>query len=95
MANGQLGVGIVGSGMISEFQAKAIGDLDNAVVTGFFDRGPELAASRAEQFGKKSYATLEELLGRFPRLHLTGSVKRLRSNFINGIKQMPVGLSAE
>ena len=63
MANGQLGVGIVGSGMISEFQAKAIGDLDNAVVTGFFDRVPELAASRAEQFGKKSYAVLEELLG--------------------------------
>ena len=63
MANGQLGVGIVGSGMISEFQAKAIGDLDNAVVTGFFDRVPELAASRAEQFGKKSYAALDELLG--------------------------------
>jgi predicted dehydrogenase len=48
--------------MISEFQAKAIGDLDNAVVTGFFDMVPELAAARAEQFGKKAYGSLDELL---------------------------------
>jgi cholest-4-en-3-one 26-monooxygenase len=32
----------------------------------------------------------EELLGRLPDLELAGPVRRLRSNFINGIKQMPV-----
>ncbi|MEE3199665.1 MAG: Gfo/Idh/MocA family oxidoreductase [Planctomycetota bacterium] len=62
MANGQLGIGLVGSGMISEFQAQAIGDLDNAVVTGFYDMVPELAAKRAEQFGRKAYSSMDELL---------------------------------
>jgi cholest-4-en-3-one 26-monooxygenase len=37
--------------------------------------------------------TLAELLRRHPKLHLNGRVERLRSNFINGIKRMPVGLT--
>jgi cholest-4-en-3-one 26-monooxygenase len=37
--------------------------------------------------------TLEMLFERFPRLGLAGPVDRLRSNFINGIKQMPVHLT--
>lgn len=37
---------------------------------------------------------LEELLTRYPDLQLAGPVERLRSNFINGIKQMPVALNA-
>lgn len=36
--------------------------------------------------------TLEALFERFPRLALAGPVDRLRSNFINGIKRMPVRL---
>jgi cholest-4-en-3-one 26-monooxygenase len=32
----------------------------------------------------------EELLARIPRMELAGDVERLRSNFINGIKHMPV-----
>jgi cytochrome P450 len=34
----------------------------------------------------------EELLRRFPRMALAGPVERLRSNFIGGIKHMPVRL---
>ena len=63
MVKDQLGIGLVGSGMISEFQAQAIGDLDNAVVVGFYDMVPELAQKRAEQFGRKAYSSMEELLG--------------------------------
>lgn len=37
----------------------------------------------------------EELLRRLPDIELTGPVKRLRSNFIAGIKQMPVRFSPE
>ena len=33
---------------------------------------------------------LEEILARLPDLELAGDVERLRSNFINGIKRMPV-----
>jgi len=36
----------------------------------------------------------EELLNRLPDIQLTGDVQRLRSNFINGIKHMPVTFSA-
>jgi cholest-4-en-3-one 26-monooxygenase len=37
----------------------------------------------------------EELLRRLPDLELGGPVERLRSNFINGIKRMPVRFTAE
>ena len=32
----------------------------------------------------------EELLKRYPRIELAGPVRRLRSNFINGFKEVPV-----
>jgi cholest-4-en-3-one 26-monooxygenase len=37
----------------------------------------------------------EELLGRLPDMELAGPVRRLRSNFINGIKRMPVRFTPE
>jgi predicted dehydrogenase len=48
--------------MISEFQSKAIGDLETAHVVGYFDTVAELAQKRAEQFGKTAFATMDELL---------------------------------
>ncbi|MCH8913518.1 MAG: cytochrome P450, partial [Planctomycetes bacterium] len=33
---------------------------------------------------------LEELLARYPDIHATGAVSRMRSNFLNSIKSMPV-----
>jgi len=48
--------------MISEFQATAIGDVEGAHVVGFFDTVAELATKRAEQFGKKAFGTMDELL---------------------------------
>ena len=36
----------------------------------------------------------QELLPRPPDMELAGPVERLRSNFINGIKHMPVAYSA-
>jgi cholest-4-en-3-one 26-monooxygenase len=37
--------------------------------------------------------TLEEFLRRFPNVRLTGPPERLLSNFINGIKRMPISLN--
>lgn len=37
---------------------------------------------------------LEEMLKRFPDIHVTGNVERLRSNFLNSIKRMDVALAA-
>ena len=37
----------------------------------------------------------EELLRRLPDIELAGPVRRLRSNFINGIKHMPVRFTPE
>ncbi|MFZ3033227.1 MAG: cytochrome P450 [Parvibaculum sp.] len=36
----------------------------------------------------------EEMLRRFPDIHVSGPIRRLRSNFISGIKEMPVKLTA-
>jgi cholest-4-en-3-one 26-monooxygenase len=36
----------------------------------------------------------EELLQRYPRIELAGPVRRLRSNFINGFKDIPVRMGA-
>lgn len=37
---------------------------------------------------------IRELLQRYPRAELTGPVRRMRSDFINGIKEMPVQFTA-
>jgi linalool 8-monooxygenase len=37
----------------------------------------------------------EELLRRFPDIHVSGPIRRLRSNFISGIKEMPVRYTPE
>jgi cytochrome P450 len=44
-------------------------------------------------FAKKEIRVMfEELFTRYPRIELNGKPERLRSNFINGIKRMPVRL---
>jgi cholest-4-en-3-one 26-monooxygenase len=55
----------------------------------FGGRGPHfcLGANLARSEIKKLYA---QVLSRLPNLELAGDVARLRSNFINGIKHMPV-----
>jgi cholest-4-en-3-one 26-monooxygenase len=40
-------------------------------------------------------AMFDEILGRIPDVEVAGPVERLRSNFINGIKSMPVHFTAE
>ncbi len=56
------GFGIIGCGMIANFHAKAIGDIDSARVAACFDMVPE----RAEQFAKEndcaSYGDLDAML---------------------------------
>jgi cytochrome P450 len=45
-------------------------------------------------FAKKEIKVLfEELFRRFPDIQLEGPPQRLRSNFINGIKRLPVRLT--
>ena len=62
------GIAIIGCGMISEFQAKAIGALPDAYVAGFFDTVPEMARKRAAEFGGRAFATLNELAAD-PQVH--------------------------
>jgi predicted dehydrogenase len=57
-----LGIAIVGCGMISEFQCKAIRALPQARLAGFFDNVPELAQKRASEHGARSLETNDELL---------------------------------
>ena len=55
-------IGIVGCGMISEFQTEAIRQLPDAEVVGYFDAIPERAEARAKQFGASAFATLDAML---------------------------------
>ena len=57
-----LGIAIIGCGMISEFQARAIRDVDGAEVIGFQSRSVESARKRAEQFGGEIFESLDDLL---------------------------------
>jgi UDP-N-acetyl-2-amino-2-deoxyglucuronate dehydrogenase len=56
------GFGIVGTGMISHFHAKAIAAMDGAEVRGCFDGVPERARAFAEECGGTAYSSLEEML---------------------------------
>ena len=58
----KLGIALIGCGMISEFQSKAINALPDARVVGFFDTIAEMAKKRAAQFSGRAYASLEEML---------------------------------
>src|SRR5262249_23158444 len=58
----QLGIALIGCGMISEVQSKAIGPLPTARVVGYSATVPETAHRRAAEFGGRAYATVEELL---------------------------------
>lgn len=57
-----LRIGLVGCGMISEFQTRAIGQLPNAEVAGYFDAVPERAEARAKEFDAAFYPEYEKML---------------------------------
>ncbi len=56
------GFGIIGCGMIANFHAKAIGDIDSARVAACFDMVPERAQQFAEENGCAGYDSLEAML---------------------------------
>lgn len=56
------GFGIIGCGMIANFHAKAIADLENASLVACFDMFPQAADKFAEAQGCKAYHDLAELL---------------------------------
>lgn len=54
--------GIVGSGLIADFHARAIGDIPNARFTACCDKIPERAAALAEKYGARALAGYEEMV---------------------------------
>jgi len=55
-------IGIVGAGMIADFHAKAVGDIENAKVAGFCDGGSGRAKKLAEKFGVKVFGNYQEMV---------------------------------
>ncbi len=63
MARGeQIGIGIVGCGMVSEFHVDAIGKIPGARVVGFCDKVRAAAEKRAAQFGGAAFDRVEDLV---------------------------------
>jgi UDP-N-acetyl-2-amino-2-deoxyglucuronate dehydrogenase len=54
--------GIVGTGMIAEFHAKAIGEIPGASIAACLDAVPERAQAFAEKHGCRGYGSLERFL---------------------------------
>ncbi|MEQ9411510.1 MAG: Gfo/Idh/MocA family oxidoreductase [Fuerstiella sp.] len=63
------GFGIVGTGMISHFHAKAIAEIHNAAVVACFDTVKERAESFAGEYGCKAYTDLDAMLAD-PDVHI-------------------------
>ncbi len=57
-----LGFGIVGTGMIAHFHAKAIQAMAGGRVVACFNQNDEKAKAFAQEYGCKAYSTLDELL---------------------------------
>lgn len=57
-----IGIGIIGCGMIANFHARAIGDVDGARLVGCADRMPEFAAKFAEKNDCRAFDSLEAML---------------------------------
>ncbi|GAA4432799.1 Gfo/Idh/MocA family oxidoreductase [Ravibacter arvi] len=55
------GIGIIGTGLIADFHAKAIREIPNARLVGAFNRNQAKAADFVSRFGGKTYASQEEL----------------------------------
>jgi predicted dehydrogenase len=58
----QVRFGIVGCGMISEFQSQALKALPDARIVGYHDAVPELARKRAGEYQARAFETLAALL---------------------------------
>jgi predicted dehydrogenase len=54
--------GIVGAGLIADFHAKAIADIDNAQVVGFCDGGSGRAAQLAQKYGGSVFKDYQDLI---------------------------------
>ena len=55
-------IGVVGSGLIADFHARAIADLPNARLTACCDKVPERAAKLAETYGARAFPGYEEMV---------------------------------
>lgn len=58
------GFGIVGCGMIANFHAKAIQDIEGAKLVGCFNRTAPKAEDLASEFGGEAYTDLDKMLAR-------------------------------
>ena len=55
-------IGIVGSGLIADFHAKAISDIPNAKIVGFSDNGSGKSTVLAEKYGCQAFHDYRELI---------------------------------
>ncbi len=54
--------GIVGAGLIADFHARAIGDIENARVAGFCDGGSGRAQELAQKYGARAFEDYQQLV---------------------------------
>ncbi len=55
-------IGIVGAGLIADFHARAVNDIDNAKLIGFCDRGSGRASQLAGKYSCQAFVNYEEMV---------------------------------
>lgn len=64
MGKKQYGFGIIGTGLIAHFHAKAIADIENASLVGIYNHNANKAEEFSKVHGGKAYQSLEEMLSK-------------------------------
>jgi predicted dehydrogenase len=57
-----IGIGFIGAGDIADLHAEAINDMAGAKLVGLWNRTPEKGKAKAEQFGCRTYNSVDDLL---------------------------------
>ncbi len=55
-------IGVVGAGLIADFHARAVNDIDNAKLVGFCDSGSGHAKELADKYSCRAFANYEEMV---------------------------------
>lgn len=90
MSDSRIGFGLLGTGLIAPFHAKALQASEVAELVAVFDVVPERLAKFAAEFGCKGYATLDEMLAD-PRVQIVNVLTPNHLHFDAVMKAIAAG----
>ena len=89
-------IGVVGAGVIADFHARAINDIENAELMGFCDSGSGHAKELAEKYSCRVYADYQEMADEFGKKQRVRFLEELDALYaeLDGLLPEPVIVTA-